>query len=473
MNLFIGGQWKKGTGREFHSFSPYDAELLWSGASATAKDVNEAIKAASEAFEAWSELDLESRLGFIENFVKLLEKNREELAVLISKETGKLIKETRMEVGGMISKFKISTEAYNERCPIKRTELKDGSVSVTRHRPHGVCAVFGPYNFPGHISNGHIMPALIAGNTIVFKPSELSPLVAEYIVGLWEKSQLPAGVLNLVQGAKVTGLALASNSELDALFFTGSSITGRALHQSFGADPSKILALEMGGNNPLVVDTEIKNLDESIDIIINSAYLSNGQRCTCARRLIVVNSDFSESLLDKLVEKVASLKCGNPLDEENFMGPVISQEQMIALIEEQNELKSMGAKVLLEMKPLKDNSALLSPGILDISKIKKKRDKEIFGPLLQVIQVRSFEEAIKEANSTAYGLAAGLISDSQTKYQAFYKKIKAGIINWNTQLTGASSSAPFGGIGLSGNHRPSAYYAADYCSYPVASIERY
>ena len=471
MNLFIGGKWKKGSGREFNSFNPYNAELLWSGASATAKDVSEAVKAAQAAFEYWSSLDLDSRAGFIENFVTLLEKQREDLAITITKETGKLITETKMEVGGMISKFKISLEAYKERCPDRRKELIDGSISVVRHKPHGVCAVFGPYNFPGHISNGHIMPALLAGNTVVLKPSEYTPLVAEKIIELWDKSGIPAGVLNLVQGSKVTGLALASHADLNALFFTGSSLTGKALHQSFGADPSKLLALEMGGNNPLVVDDEISNLNRAIEIIINSAFLSNGQRCTCARRLIVVESDFSDDLIKQLCLKISSLRCGDPMDEENFMGPVISQEQMIALIEEQNELKSMSANVLVEMKTLKDNSALLSPGLIDVTNIKKKRDKEIFGPLLQLIRVKNFNEAIKESNNTAYGLASGLISDSSKNYEKFYNKVKSGIINWNTQLTGASSSAPFGGIGLSGNHRPSAYYAADYCSYPVSSIE--
>ncbi|MEG1215068.1 MAG: aldehyde dehydrogenase family protein, partial [Leclercia sp.] len=166
--------------------------------------------------------------------------------------------------------------AYHERTGESLTEMADGAASL-RHRPHGVLAVFGPYNFPGHLPNGHIVPALIAGNTVVFKPSELTPWTAEETVKLWQAAGLPDGVLNLVQGGRSTGEALAQSSEIDGLLFTGSANTGYHLHQQLAGAPEKILALEMGGNNALIID-EITDIDAVVNLTIQSAFVSAGQR---------------------------------------------------------------------------------------------------------------------------------------------------------------------------------------------------
>jgi succinylglutamic semialdehyde dehydrogenase len=334
-----------------------------------------------------------------------------------------------------------------------------------------VVAVFGPYNFPGHLPNGHIVPALLAGNTVIFKPSELTPRVAELTVQCWIEAGLPAGVLNLVQGARETGVALAGHPDIDGLFFTGSSRTGNLLHSQFAGHPEKILALEMGGNNPLVVD-EVKDVDAAVYTIIQSAFISAGQRCTCARRLLVPLGAWGDALLERLVAVAASLRVG-AFDEEPapFMGSVISLAAAEHLREAQQQLIANGAVPLLELTQPLDGAALLTPGILDVSAVAERPDEEFFGPLLQVIRYDGFDAAIAEANATRYGLAAGLLSDSRERFERFWLESRAGIVNWNKQLTGAASSAPFGGVGASGNHRPSAYYAADYCAYPVASLE--
>ena len=468
--LYIAGAWQDGQGEAFESLNPVTQPVLWTGNGASAGQVDAAVKAARQAFPDWARRTFEQRLSVLEAFAASLKNHADELARCIGEETGKPLWESATEVTSMINKVAISVQSYRERTGEKSGPLGDAT-AVLRHKPHGVVAVFGPYNFPGHLPNGHIVPALLAGNSVVFKPSELTPKVAELTVKCWIEAGLPAGVLNLLQGARETGIALAAHSGIDGLFFTGSSRTGNALHQQFAGRPDKILALEMGGNNPLVVD-QVEDLDAAVYTIIQSAFISAGQRCTCARRLLVPQGAWGDSLLTRLVEVSQSIEVG-AFDQQPapFMGSVISLGAARALMDAQEVLLGSGAVALLEMHQPDSNAALLTPGIIDVTEVSDRSDEELFGPLLQVIRYADFDAAIAEANNTAFGLAAGLLSDSEARYQQFWLQSRAGIVNWNKQLTGAASSAPFGGIGASGNHRASAYYAADYCAYPVASLE--
>lgn len=467
---FIAGRWQAGQGEALQSLDPVSQAVVWEGQGATAAQVEQAVASARQAFPNWARQSLDRRIAVLEAFAAQLKANADELARSIGEETGKPLWEAATEVTSMVNKVAISVQSYRERTGEKSGPLADAT-AVLRHKPHGVVAVFGPYNFPGHLPNGHIVPALLAGNAVVFKPSELTPKVAELTVKCWIDAGLPAGVLNLVQGARETGVALAANPGIDGLFFTGSSRTGNLLHQQFAGRPDKILALEMGGNNPLVVD-EVKDLDAAVYTIIQSAFISAGQRCTCARRLLVPQGAWGDSLLARLVAVSRNLSVG-AFDQQPapFMGSVISLGAAKALMDAQAQLIAKGATALLEMTQPQAGAALLTPGILDVSAVADRPDEEFFGPLLQVIRYSDFPAAIAEANNTQYGLAAGLLSDSHARYQQFWLESRAGIVNWNKQLTGAASSAPFGGVGASGNHRASAYYAADYCAYPVASLE--
>ncbi len=469
-SLFINGEWRNGHDAVFVSRNPVTQEIVWQGAAANVDDVNVAVASARSAFAAWRDLGLDARIAIIKQFEAQLKTHQEKIAEAIGRETGKPLWEARTEVTAMINKIDISVKAYHERTGIKESTTGD-TTNATRHRPHGVVAVFGPYNFPAHLPNGHIVPALIAGNTVVFKPSELTPGVAALTVALWHAAGLPAGVLNVVQGAKQTGIALAGHPQIDGLFFTGSATTGAAIHRQLAGAPQKILALEMGGNNPLIVG-KINDIRAAVYHTIQSAFISAGQRCTCSRRLIVINNDDGYKFLSQLVDVAQTIKVGHFNDEPSpFMGAVISLSAADHLLKAQTRLMSEGGFSLLKMQRLRDNSALLSPGIIDMSNAKPQADEEFFGPLLQVYRANDLSDAIRIANDTQFGLAAGLLSDDENEYQQFYRDVRAGIVNWNKQLTGAASTAPFGGVGLSGNHRASAYYAADYCAYPVASME--
>jgi succinylglutamic semialdehyde dehydrogenase len=469
-SLFIDGQWTAGEGALLTSFDPATGNVFWEGNCATMPQVESAIGAARKAAPSWAQTSLAARVAIVERFGALLVENKEALAKLIAQETGKPFWETKTEAGAMAGKIAISVKANAERTGETSTDIGT-TRSTLRHKPHGVVAVFGPYNFPGHLPNGHIAPAIIAGNTVVFKPSELTPRVGMYMVELWQQAGLPNGVLNLLQGEKETGIALAGSKNIDGLFFTGSSSTGNLLHRQFAGEPGKILALEMGGNNPLIIG-EISNLRAAVNETIQSAYITTGQRCVCARRLFVPNNKTGDDFLAMLTQAVNKIVVGKQFDEPApFMGSLISEQAADNMLSAQQALLDLGATAIITLEKLQPGTGFVSPGLIDVSNVAQLPDEEHFGPLLQVIRYDEFSEAIAGANDTSFGLSAGLFSDSKDHYNEFYTHIRAGIVNWNKQTTGASSAAPFGGIGASGNHRASAYYAADYCAYPVAGME--
>lgn len=468
--LFVDGRWQRGSGAEFSSHSPVDGALLWQAASASADDIEQAMQAARAAFSDWALAPFAQREAICRRFAELLRRDSEPLAQAIARETGKPLWESRTEVTAMIGKIDISVRAWHARTGTHSSE-SGGVQSLVSHRPHGVVAVYGPYNFPGHLPNGHIVPALLAGNCVLFKPSEQTPLVAERCVQLWQEAGIPAGVLQLLPGERSTGEAIAAHPQLDGLYFTGSSRTGHVLNRQFAETPGRILALEMGGNNPLIVG-EYDEIKPVLHDILQSAYLSAGQRCTCARRLFVPVGERGDALVAALLQAAAAIVVGDPLAEpQPFMGPVISAAAAEGLLAAQQRLIAQGAHCLLEMRRLPAGPAYLSPGLLDVSAIvEQMADEEDFGPLLKLVRYTDFDQAIAWANRTRYGLSAALLSTDDAQWQRFYAQIRAGVVNRNRQTTGASSAAPFGGVGASGNHRASAYYAADYCAYPVASM---
>lgn len=465
---YINGQWTSGTGEILVSTSPINDELIWKGTHATEELVSEAVAAAHDALSTWSRLPFSTRADHVLRFTQVVEKKQRELTHLIAWETGKPLWEAQTETLAVIGKAQLSIQAFHERTEDKHTSTQ-GMTQSLHFKPHGVVAVLGPFNFPAHLSNGHIIPSLLAGNTVVYKPSELTPAVAAFILNCWHDSGLPKGVINGIQGG-VTSATYLLNQDIQGVYFTGSSRTGIALNKQFSARPNVILALEMGGNNPLVID-EVANLPAAVYQAILSSFITTGQRCTCARRIIIPNSAFGDAFLKSFLRTTSRLRIGAFTDNpEPFMGPVISHQHALIHLNAQNKLQQLGGESLLTMRLLTENSAFLSPGVMEMTAAKHVPDEEIFAPLVQIHRYTDFDHALTLANQTHFGLSAGLLSDDVTHYQHFYHTIRAGLINWNRPTTFAASNLPFGGIGLSGNHRPAAYFAADYCAYPVASI---
>jgi succinylglutamic semialdehyde dehydrogenase len=453
-----------------NSYDPATGEVIWTGCASTPADVNEAVEAAKYAFENWSNTAPKDRAAIVERFADRLRERKPRLAEIISRETGKPLWESATEVDAMIAKVAISIRAIDGRRQATQTTA-DGVTSATHYRPLGVVAVLGPFNFPGHLPNGHIVPALLAGNTVVFKPSELAPWTAEETVQAWHDAGLQSDVLKIVHGGGETGEALVNHADIAGVFFTGSRAVGGAIHRALADRPQVITALEMGGNNPLVV-WDVTDVRAAAYATIQSAYLTAGQRCSCARRLIVQRDARGEEFLEVLAAMIRRVRVGR-YDErpEPFMGPVISTRAAERLLAAQDELIALGASAIERMRPLNEMKTLLSPGLIDVQHVRDLRDEEHFGPLLQVVRVNAFDHAVAKASDTRFGLAAGLLSDDRALFERFRRGVRAGVVNWNRPLTGASSALPFGGLGESGNHRPSAFFAADYCSDPVASLE--
>jgi succinylglutamic semialdehyde dehydrogenase len=456
---------------ELVSTDPATGEVVWRGPIADADAVDAAVAAARAAQPAWEARRLKDRVEVLHRYANKVRDRGEELATTIAKETGKPHWETKTEVTSVINKVEISITAYQERTGNRKKD-GEGFHQQLRHRPHGVLAVLGPYNFPAHLPNGHIVPALLAGNTVVLKPSELTPATAEIMRTCWLEAGLPDGALQIVQGAGDTGRALAGHAGIDGLLFTGSAATGLALARQFADTPAKILALEMGGNNPLIVwDVRDDDLEAAAALVIQSAYLSSGQRCTCARRLIVEDKNY-DGLLHYMAELIDRIIVGAPFDDPPpFMGPVVDNRAADRLQEQFLNLVMMGGKAIRRLNRTDPDKPFLTPALIDVTGIAKRPDEEMFGPVLQLVRVSDFEAALAEANNTRFGLSAGLIGGERELYDRFWHGVRAGVVNWNRPTNGAASNAPFGGVGDSGNHRPSAYYAADYCAYPVASLE--
>ncbi|MDH2911099.1 succinylglutamate-semialdehyde dehydrogenase [Kosakonia sp. HypNH10] len=470
MSLWINGEWIKGQGARREKTNPVNHEVLWQGFDADSAQVEAAYQAARAAFPAWARQPFSARQAIVEKFAALLESDKEELTTIIARETGKPRWEAATEITAMINKAAISVKAYHARTGEQQTEMADGAATL-RHRPHGVLAVFGPYNFPGHLPNGHIIPALLAGNTLLFKPSELTPWIGEAVVKLWQQAGLPAGVLNLLQGGRETGQALSALPGLDGLLFTGSANTGYQLHRQLAGQPEKILALEMGGNNPLIVE-DPDDIDAAVHLAIQSAFVTAGQRCTCARRLLVKRSAAGDAFLKRLVEVASKLiPAAWDAEPQPFFGGLISPQAAEQVYHAWQEHEARGGKTLLAPRLLAAGTSLLTPGIIEMTAVGNVPDEEVFGPLLCVWRYDDFDDAITLANNTRYGLACGLISPQREKFDRLLLEARAGIVNWNKPLTGAASTAPFGGVGASGNHRASAWYAADYCAWPMASLE--
>lgn len=452
---------------EIISFEPATGAELWRGAIG---DVETEVAAARNGWASWAARPLTYRIETMRRFANVVRARHDDFSDLIARETGKPLWEARTEVDSVMAKVDISVSAYADRTAQRRLDAPMGSRMALRHKPHGVLAVLGPYNFPAHLPNGHIVPALIAGNAVIFKPSEKTPASGAFLVDCYRAAGVPEDCIRLLIGGAAEGQALAGHDGIDGLLFTGSARTGIALNRAFAEKPEKILALEMGGNNPIVV-WDTPDMYAAAIIVIQSAFTTAGQRCTAARRLIVEERLF-EPLMEQLNKLLSRLIVGAPHDNPApFMGPVIDNHAADQLTESFLALLMRGGRPLRHLLRPVEGKPFLLPAIIDVTDVADRPDMELFGPILQLYRTDDFDQAIAEANNTRYGLSSALISQTPGLYDRFWAGARAGVVNWNRPTNGSSSSAPFGGVGWSGNHRPSAYYAADYCAYPVVSNE--
>ena len=452
---------------EIISIEPATGEEFWRG---RIGDVNDIVDRARRAWPAWAAMPLSTRMELVRRFANEVRKENDNLSETIARETGKPMWEARAEVESVIAKVEASIHAYAERTSQRKLDNAILGTASLRHKPHGVMAVLSPFNLPAHLANAHILPALIAGNAVVFKPSEKAPATGLLLAQCFHKAGVSAAVMQVLIGGPNEGMALATHEGIDGVLFTGSAHAGIAINRKLAARPDKIVALEMGGNNPVIVWDTPKISDAAV-LIIQSAFTTAGQRCAAARRLIV-----KASMYDAIVSEVKNLAdriiVGAPMDAPSpFMGPVIDNSAADGLTESFVYMISNGGRAIKHLVRTQGDLPFLSPAIIDTTGMPDRPDVELFGPILQIIRVDDFDAAIAEANNTRFGLTAALIGGNPQEYNRFWANVRAGTINWNRPTINASPNAPFGGIGLSGNHRPTGFYAADYCAYPVTSAE--
>ena len=395
---------------EIISTEPATGAVLWRQ---KIGDVDVEVAHARRSWAEWAARPLAYRIEALRRFANVVRQKADAFTDLLARETGKPLWEARTEVETVIGKVDISVSAYSERTGQRRIEAPMNTRLALRHKPHGVLAVLGPYNFPAHLPNGHIVPALLAGNAVVFKPSEKTPASGAFLVDCFHAAGIPEGCIRLLIGGPDEGKALAAHPDIDGLLFTGSANTGIALNRQFATRPEKILALEMGGNNPIVV-WDTPDLYSAAVLVIQSAFTTAGQRCTAARRLIV-----DQTLYDPLMEEVNKLLgrliIGEPhADPAPFMGPVIDNDAADMLTESFLALSTMGGRPLRHMERPIEGRPFITPGMIDMTQANDKPDVELFGPVLQIYRKASFEEAIIEANDTRYGLSASLVRDRKS-----------------------------------------------------------
>ena len=453
--------------REIISHEPATGAQVWQG---RIGDVEDAVARARRAWPAWAAQPHSNRIELVRRFANEVRRAQDSLATLIARETGRPLWETRSEVDDVINQVEIAVRGYAERTSQRRLDSALQGSAALRHKPHGVMAVITPASGPASVPAGHIVPALIAGNTVIFKPSERCPASGELLVQCFHRAGVSATVLQMLTGGAEQGQELVTSDGVDGVLFTGSAHVGIAINRRLAANPGKLVALEMGGNNPIVVWDTPKITDAAV-LVVQSAFAGAGQRCTAARRLII-KASMADALLDEVRMLADRLIVGAPFDDPApFMGPVIDNRTADGLTESFVYLLSNGGRPIKHLVRLDEANPFLSPAIIDVTRMKDRPDVELFGPLLQVVVVDDFEAAIAEANATRFGLCAALVGGGPQEYNRFWAQVRAGVINWNRPTHAHSNGAPLGGVGLSGNHRPAAFYAADSCAYPVASAE--
>jgi len=465
---FIAGSWAdpKAPDGAIEDRSPADLSLLLGRHPWAVSQADAAVAAAREAQPAFAARPSGDREQLVRRIGAVLKDREEELARAIALDVGKPLWEARTEAQACSAKAAITAgEGMKLVSPFPAPGQPGAKC---RFRPLGVLAVLGPFNFPVHLPNGHILPALACGNAVVFKPSEVAPQAAEVYARCLEQAGVPRGLFNLVQGGPAVGAALAAHEGVDGVLFTGSWAVGQAI-QKANQGRTKLLALEMGGKNAAIVLADA-DLEKAAYDVLFSAFVSAGQRCTAASRAIVVGD--ARRFAQRIVQLARKLSIGHPLDDGVFMGPLASPA---ALEKFERGIRAAEAETLLDARRLQPRGlegCYVSPSVHFVGQRRSSpyEREELFGPDLAVYPAASEEEALQIANATDYGLAASVHTRSEQAFDRCQRALECGVVNWNAPTVGASGRLPFGGLKRSGNHRPAALWSTLYCSAPVAVL---
>lgn len=474
---FINGKFVSITKPDGHikDVSPADLADVVMTAPFLHQHVDLACESAQKAFLPWARLSMDERKSYMMKLKEQFDSHKDEMAKTIARDTGKPLWECLQEAANLGNKIDITIQhsvklIAEEHLP----NALPGVEGVIRFKPRGVMAVVGPFNFPAHLPNGHIIPSLLAGNTVVLKPSEQTPAVGELYAKCFEKAGFPAGVFNMIQGDGESGRRLVAHELVDGILFTGSYEVGLRIKQEIMTHYWKILALEMGGKNATIVWDDCK-MEKAVYETLVGAFMTTGQRCACTSR-VFVHEKIADEFTEKLYQGAKKLSIGH-WSENPFMGPLINEQAVEKYLRFQEIAKRENCENMMRgkvMEGLKFKGHYVTPSINLVQKFDQNsvyQKSEIFGPNVAVYRVQDFDETLKMVNSSGFGLVAALFTENRSLYEKALLECKVGLLNWNRTTNGASSRLPFGGMGKSGNDRPSGHFAIQYCSVPVASLE--
>lgn len=434
---------------------------------------DDAVAAARRAAAPWEALGIDARIALLRKFREALVAHEDAIAHGIAREMGKVLREARAEARALVAKIDISID---EGLALVRDGSLDGGKLAWRHRPHGVMVVLGPFNFPLHLAHGHIVPALLAGNTVVFKPSEVTPGCGALYARIVDGVGFPPGVVNVVQGAGTVGARLATHPDVDGVLFTGSYAVGTEILRSNASRPGRMLALEMGGRNAALVLDDAP-FEKAVTDVLVSAFSTAGQRCTCASRLIVTRG-VAEAFITAVAERAARIRVGHPMDPTVFHGPLASPAAQARFEHFESLADAEGsawvippAEPVVRFEGRTVHGCYVTPRVrrvLHPSPQSTYQREEVFGPDLAVWVADDDDHALALANDTDYGLAAGVWSRSEARFEHLARGLRVGCVTWNAPTVGSSSRLPFGGLKHSGNHRPAGVFSSLYCAWPQA-----
>ncbi len=473
---FFQGQFQKpkNPDGQFKDISPSDLKDQITEVFYSLNHIDMSVESAEKAFLPWARLTIDERKNYLLKLKKNFESHKQEMGEAIARDTGKPLWESLQEAGNLANKIDItinfSSLLINEEVITAAIPQVDG---VIRYKPRGVMAVLGPFNFPAHLPNGHIIPALLAGNTVVFKPSEQTPAVGQLYAQIFQKTEFPAGVFNMVQGLGESGRRLALHEKVDGVLFTGSYEVGLKIKQETINHYWKILALEMGGKNATVIWDDV-DMKKVVYESLVGAFMSSGQRCACTSR-IIVHDKIADEFTEKFYQAAKRIKIGH-WSEDVFMGALINESAVEKYLRFQEIANRENCESLMRGKvlELKHKGHYVTPSIHLVKDYNPKsvyQKSEIFGPNVAIYRSSDFDKALQIVNGSGYGLVMALFTQQKDLYQRALLEAKVGLLNWNRTTNGASSRLPFGGMGKSGNDRPSAHFAIQYCTVPVASLE--
>jgi succinate-semialdehyde dehydrogenase/glutarate-semialdehyde dehydrogenase len=463
--MLIGGQWVGSQAGELAEIiNPATGELVDRVPHGTAEDARQAVDAAAEAFPAWSEWTQARRAEVLRRAAQLVQQRERELATLLVREQGKPIREALLEIRRFVHTIEYYAGLGQNIRGGHIPQIDHGKYGLIMRRPIGVCAAIVPWNFPVSLMGNKIGPALLAGNSMVVKPAETTPLTDLKIAGIFLEAGLPAGVLNVVTGSgPVVGHELVTNPRVRKVSFTGSTEVGRQVMAAAAKDIKRV-TLELGGSDPMIVCDDA-NIDEAVKAAAIGRFFNCGQACLAIKRLYLFDS-IADQFIEKLVARVSKLKVGNGLDDNTIIGPMHSAAQRDEVESQVEDALSRGAKVLLGGRRLVEGEHakghFYAPTLMvDVPEDSRMVTEEVFGPALPIFRVRDLDEAIQKANNSIYGLGSSIWTSDLARATRAAERLEAGY-TWINSVQIIYDELPFGGFKQSGFGKEHGIEALDY-----------